>query len=259
MKIKTQPIPWLIFSLLFLFVNGNPVQAQTGSPKTVHPQIIRTIPHDPDAFTQGLVFYDNELLESTGIVGQSSLRRLNAATSDKIAAIAVPDVFAEGLALKDNMLFQLTWNDKKVLIYTYPDLRFSCSLSYEGEGWGLTTDGKVFIMSNGTDTLYFRDDRFMVQKKLPVTLSGKPLVKLNELEYAKKLIFANVWYENYLAVINPKTGKVQNLIDCSNLVRQVDMTGAHDVLNGIAYDKEKDVYYITGKNWALIFIVKLDL
>jgi glutamine cyclotransferase len=85
------------------------------------------------------------------------------------------------------------------------------------------------------------------------------LVKLNELEYAKKLIFANVWYETYIAVINPKTGKVQYQIDCSNLVRQVDMTGAHDVLNGIAHDKEKDVFYITGKNWPLIFVVKLAL
>lgn len=259
MNLKTQPLPWLIFLLLFLFDNGNPAQAQTGPLKTLHPQIIRTIPHDPDAFTQGLVFYDNELLESTGIVGQSSLRRLSAANGDKIAAIAVPGVFAEGLALKGNVLFQLTWNDKKVLLYTYPQLRFSCSLPYEGEGWGLTTDGRFFIMSNGTDTLYFRDDRFAVQKKLPVTLSGKPLVKMNELEYAKKLIFANVWYENYIAVINPKTGTVQFQIDCSNLIRQVDMTGAHDVLNGIAHDKEKDVFYITGKNWPLIFVVKLAL
>jgi glutamine cyclotransferase len=220
------------------------------------PTIIRTIPHDPHAFTQGLLFRDGYLYESTGLYGQSSLRRVDPANGKVIKSVPVADVFAEGLALVDSTLVQLTWKEKAALQYSLSDFRMTGAFSYEGEGWGLTFDGKSFIMSDGSDTLFRRSSTFALQKKIPVTVAGRPLMNLNELEFANGKIYANVWYNNFIYEISPITGKVTKIIDCTSIVKKAQRQNDDEVLNGIAYDPKARSFYITGKNWQYMFEIK---
>lgn len=221
------------------------------------PRILRTIPHDNQAFTQGLVYHKGAIYESTGIRGKSSLRCINAEDGTIRKNIPIPGVFAEGLVLKDNTFIQLTWTSGNAIIYSYPDLKSIGAHRYRGEGWGITTDGKSYIMSNGSDTLYWRDDEFKVTNKKAVTFRGRALTKLNELEYAGNRIYANVWFNDFIYEIDPRSGKVLRIIDCTPLVNQIGTLKKQDVLNGIAYDKGKDTFYITGKYWPLVFEVKI--
>ena len=220
------------------------------------PTIIRTIPHDPHAFTQGLLFHDGYLYESTGLYGQSSLRRVDPASGNVLKNLPVADVFAEGLALVDCTLVQLTWKEKAALQYSLSDFKMIGAFSYDGEGWGLTFDGKSFIMSNGSDTLFRRSTAFALQKKIPVTVAGRPLMNLNELEFANGKIYANVWYNNYIFEIMPLTGKVSKTIDCTSIVKKAQTQSDDEVLNGIAYDPKAGTFYITGKNWQYMFEVR---
>ena len=254
-------IPAILLSLTALFPtscdssNGSK-QQQKEIPKIV-PRILRSIPHDNRAFTQGLLYYKGTIYESTGLQGKSSLRCINAQDGTIQKNIPVPGIFAEGLVLKDNKLIQLTWTSGNAIIYSYPDLKTIGAHRYRGEGWGITTDGKDYIMSNGSDTLYWRDDTFNVTKKKAVTFRGRPLMKLNELEYARNNIYANVWFNDFVYEIDPRSGKVLRIIDCTPLVNQIGTLKEQDVLNGIAYDKDKDSFFITGKYWPLIFEVKI--
>ncbi len=225
--------------------------------ETVRPFILRALGHDKQAFTQGLFCHDGRIYESTGIRGKSSLRVIEADKGTLVKNIPVDNVFAEGIALKNNVLVQLTWRSERAILYSYPDLAVKGMYTYSGEGWGITTDGTCYIMSNGSDTLYWRDDAFTVKKKTGVLLRGKPLTRLNELEYARNRIFVNVWYSDYIFEIDPETGKVVRMIDCGNLLEQVSPLGPEDVLNGIAYNKKTDTFYLTGKNWPKIFEVKI--
>lgn len=224
--------------------------------QTVRPTVLRTIPHDPEAFTQGLLCIDSTLYESTGIVGQSSLRKIDSKSGKVITKIPVEDLFAEGLAFKNGELVQLTWKAGLAIRYKYPSLKPNGVFKYSGQGWGLTSNDSHFIMSNGSDTLYFRDDQFNIQKAVPVTLNGKPLGRLNELEYVKSRIYANVWFENFIAEISTE-GKVTRVIDCSEIVRRENPSDRNHVLNGIAYCREEDVWFLTGKNWKTIYVVKI--
>ena len=221
------------------------------------PTIIRTIPHDPHAFTQGLLFHDGYLYESTGLYGQSSLRRVDPASGNVLKNLPVADVFAEGLALVDSTLVQLTWKEKAALQYSLSDFKMIGAFSYDGEGWGLTFDGKSFIMSNGSDTLFRRSTAFALQKKIPVTVAGRPLMNLNELEFANGKIYANVWYNNYIFEIMPLTGKVSKIIDCTAIVQKAQTQSQDEVLNGIAYDASTDRLFVTGKRWPSVFEVRL--
>jgi glutamine cyclotransferase len=220
------------------------------------PTILRTIPHDPHAFTQGLLFHDGYLYESTGLYGQSSLRRVDPASGKVLKNLPVADVFAEGLALVDSTLVQLTWKEKAALQYSLSDFKMVGAFSYDGEGWGLTFDGKSFIMSNGSDTLFRRSTAFALQKKIPVTVAGRPLMNLNELEYANGKVYANVWYNNYIFEIMPLTGKVLKIIDCTAIIQKAQRQSDDEVLNGIAYDPKAGTFYITGKNWQYMFEVR---
>lgn len=230
---------------------------ELGKVVTVQPFILQALGHDKQAFTQGLFYHNGRIYESTGIRDKSSLRVIKADNGDLIKNIPVDNVFAEGIALKNNVLVQLTWRSERAILYSYPDLAVTGMHTYSGEGWGITTDGTCYIMSNGSDTLYWRDDLFKVKKKTGISLRGKPLTGLNELEYARHRIFANVWYSDYIFEIDPESGKVIRMIDCSNLVEQVSPLGQEDVLNGIAYNKETDTFYLTGKNWLKMFEVKI--
>lgn len=248
----------LAFFLLFTECSssGKQNQAPAGTPHIV-PQIIRTLPHDNQAFTQGLLYHNNELFESTGLVGKSSLRQIDINTGSVKKNIPIPGIFTEGLVLKDKVFTQLTWRSGYAFQYAYPSLKSIGHFKYNGEGWGLTSDGSYFIMSNGSDTLYFRDSKFTIKKKVAVTYNGQRLRMLNELEYARGKVYANVLYNNFIYEIDPKSGKVLRTINCTSLVQKAGPIKDQDVLNGIAYNADKDIFYLTGKNWPVIFEVRI--
>lgn len=220
------------------------------------PVILKVIPHDTAAFTQGLLYHDGLIYESTGLVGRSSLRSIDPATGNVLKKIPIPDLFAEGLAFMGAELIQLTWQDKIALIYSLPDLTQNGSYHYDGQGWGLTSDSSSFIMSNGSDTLYVRSKAFLIKKKLPVTRDGKPVENLNELEYVKGIVYANVWHSSDIVGIRLKTGIVERVIDCSVLVHEARIQNTEQVLNGLAYHPATKTFFVTGKNWPVMFEVK---
>jgi glutamine cyclotransferase len=225
-------------------------------------QVVNTFHHDPRAFTQGLLFHDGKLLESTGQYGQSTLREVDLATGAVLRQLSVPrEYFAEGLALLDGKLYQLTWQEHKAFVYDlnadpksfHKDREFP----YTGEGWGLTTDGRWLIMSDGTSTLRFLNPAtFAVDHTVNVLKSDTPLERLNELEYVKGEVFANIWQTDWVARIDPASGRVAGMIDFSWLLPAADKSGT-DVLNGIAYDPAGDRLFVTGKNWPKLFEVRL--
>jgi glutamine cyclotransferase len=214
--------------------------------------------HDPAAFTQGLAIVGDTLYESAGLAGRSSLRRVSSASGAVVTNKPVPDVFAEGIAVFRGELVQLTWQDGFALRYEFPSLRVKPAMyKYTGEGWGLTNDSANFIMSNGSDTLYFRNGEFVAVRKVAVTLDGKPLAHLNELEYARGYVYANVWYRDFIAEISPADGRVKRVIDCSDLVGIEKPVSREHVLNGVAYCPRRDEWYLTGKNWKNLFVVRM--
>lgn len=224
----------------------------------IEPLVIRTLPHDTSAFTQGLLIHNNQIYESTGLYGESSLRCLNMQTGEVIKSKSLDaEFFGEGIAVFDNILIQLTWENQIALLYRLPELTQVDHYEYTGEGWGITFTGSHFIMSNGSSNLYKRDKSFALVKTMTVTRNGRPLSKLNELEYARGKIYANVWYNDFIFEINPATGSVLREIDCSILVQQAQVTNEHHVLNGIAYNKKTDTFYLTGKKWKLMFEVRI--
>jgi glutamine cyclotransferase len=235
------------------------VCAQTSRAAVVKPTILRAVKHDASAFTQGLAIVGDTLYESTGLAGRSSLRRVSAANGAIATNTPVPDVFAEGIAVFGGELVQLTWQDGFALRYDFPSLRAKTAMyKYTGEGWGLTNDSANFIMSDGSDTLYFRDGKFEITRRIAVTLDGKRLINLNELEYARGYVYANVWHKDFIAEISPKDGRVNRVIDCSELVGIEKPASRENVLNGIAYCLRRDEWYLTGKNWKNLFVVKIN-
>jgi glutamine cyclotransferase len=220
------------------------------------PVIIASIPHDPAAFTQGLIFEKGALYESTGLYGQSSLRKINPANGKVEKQISCTDFFAEGLAAMDGKLVQISWKEQKATVYGLNDFSVKKVFAYTGEGWGLTSNGMEYIMSNGSDTLFFRSKSFVITKKLLVRCNGVAVQNINELEYAKGKIYANIWYSNTIVEIDPKNGVVTRIIDCSGLVRKVAPSSSDAVLNGIAWNSKTGSFYVTGKNWNTMFIVR---
>jgi len=213
-------------------------------------------PHDPAAFTQGLLLHQGEMYESTGQYGQSSLRRVDPESGGVLAHVPLaPDLFGEGLALVGERLIQLTWKAGLALAYDRRSLRPLPSFRYAGEGWGLAYDGTALMMSDGSDTLTFRDPTsFEIRKRLRVTLRGRPLTLLNELEWAQGRVFANVWLQDWIARIDPESGRVDGVIDASRLLTEAERSQT-DVLNGIAYDRQTGRFLLTGKLWPKLFEV----
>lgn len=221
----------------------------------VCPIVIRCIGHDCGAFTQGLVYREGHLYESTGLYGKSSLRKI-ALDGSIVANIPVPGIFGEGLAFHNEELVQLTWKEGLAIRYSSLLLERLGAFRYRGEGWGLTNDSERFIMSNGSGVLYIRDNRFKVINKLRVKLDGKPVNCLNDLQYANGKVYANVWYSNFLLEIDYSTGDVLRIVDCSEIVK-MEKPKVNDTLNGVAYCGQCDLFYITGKRWNNVFVVKL--
>ena len=223
-------------------------------------EVVNTFPHDPEAFTQGLVYHDGALLESTGQYGESTLRRVELKTGKVLKQIEVAEqFFAEGLALLNGKLYQLTWQNKRGFVYDAGTFEKTGEFPYTGEGWGLTRDADSLILSDGTDRLRFIDPAdYRVRRTITVTDGGRAVTQLNELEYVKGEIFANVWHQNRVARIDPQTGRVRGWIDLSGLLEPGDISDEEAVLNGIAYDESGDRLFVTGKLWPKLFEVRLQ-
>lgn len=225
--------------------------------ETLKVEVIRSYPHDPRAFTQGLVWQDGVLYESTGMVGQSSLRRVDLATGAVRQRVDVPaPYFAEGLADVGNRLFQLTWQHGRVFVYDRSTFGRVGEFGYQGEGWGLCYNGTSLVMSNGSDALTLHSPRtFEVERTVRVTMDGKPLHQLNELECVGTDVYANVWQTDTIVRIDLPSGRVTARIDASGLLTPAERMGV-DVLNGIAYDPADQTFLLTGKWWPKMFRVK---
>jgi glutamine cyclotransferase len=216
-------------------------------------------PHDSQAFTQGLLWHGGKLYESTGSYGRSSLREVRLETGDVIRQVSVPArYFAEGLVKVGRRLIQLTWREEVALVYDFKTLRTLGAINYTGEGWGLSYDGRWLVMSDGSEVLTFRDpESLAVWKRLPVTLEGRPLKWLNELEWAQGAIYANLWQKTDIVRIEPRTGRVTAIIDASSLLSHFEVPPVN-VLNGIAYSRERNTFFLTGKFWPKLFEVRFQ-
>lgn len=225
-------------------------------------RITRTIPHDPRRFTQGLLWHEGLLFESTGRYGESGLYALNPANGATLKARALPpDVFAEGLAVVDRLLVQLTWREQRAFLHG-DDLTPRGEWRYGGEGWGLTHDGRQFVMSDGSSELQFRrSEDFRLQRRVTVHEAGEPVTMLNELEIAHGLVLANLWRSDRIAAIDPASGAVLGWLEMGALRGRFQRPPGFDpnehVLNGIAHDPQRDRYYLTGKGWPLIFEMEI--
>jgi glutamine cyclotransferase len=224
-------------------------------------EIVKTYPHDPAAFTQGLVFHQGLLYESTGLNGFSSLRQVELETGRVLKKVDVPQqFFAEGLTLFNGHLYQLTWQSQIGFIYTLDSFNLLNSFSYTGEGWGLTHNSHSLIMTNGSSQIRFLNpDTFEVQRVINVEDNGRPITQLNEIEYIKGEIYANIWQTDRIARIDPNNGRVTAWINLSGLLSPEDRARGVDVLNGIAYDETTDRLFVTGKLWPKLFEIRLKL
>ena len=231
--------------------------ATQAPPERLRVQVLAVLSHDRGAFTQGLLWDNGALYESTGLYARSSLRQLDRTTGEVVRAIPLdPRLFGEGLTQVGDRLIQLTWMEGVALVYDLRTFERLGQLSYEGEGWGLCYDGERLIMSDGSSSLALRDAQtFERIGSITVILDGRPVERLNELECVGDRVYANVWQTDTILRIDARTGRVDAVIDASALLAPPDRLGA-DVLNGIAYDAEKDVFLITGKLWPRLFEVR---
>lgn len=240
-------------------VAGESTAAQrAATAKVLGYRVVRTYPHDPSAFTQGLQYIDGTLYESTGLNGRSEIRKVNLTTGAVLQRRALEaEFFGEGIVVFGDRLFQLTWKAQKGFIYranTFERLR---SFEYRGEGWGLTHDGRHLIMSDGSAELRFWDPQTLEEvRRLKVHDGARPVLNLNELEFVRGEILANVWQSNRIARIDPKSGAVTSWLDLAGLLPARQSAGA-DVLNGIAYDAAGDRLFVTGKLWPALFEIKI--
>lgn len=222
--------------------------------------VAATLPHDREAFTQGLLLDGGVFYESTGLHGQSSLRRVDPATGKVLARRDLDrNHFGEGLALLHGVLYQLTWRQGRVLLYDQKTLEPKGSLPLETEGWGIAATPFGLLTSDGSPTLTWRDPlTFKPGRTLVVTDRNRPVARLNELEWADGWILANVWHDDRIAVVSPVTGKVAAWIDCAPLRARLPGLPEDSDLNGIAWDQARKRLYVTGKLWPVVFELKLE-
>lgn len=253
----------MIFRFFPVFVLTVSLSAQArppaGSPPVFSYRVVNVYPHDPDAFTQGLLYEGGFLYESTGENGKSSLRKVDLKTGKVLKKTDLgSEYFGEGLALWRNNLIQLTWQTRLGFVYDRETFKMLNTFVYGNEGWGITHDGKRLIMSDGSDTLFFWDpETFKEISRLPVRDRGQLVSNLNELEYIRGEIWANVWTTDRIARISPLTGKVTGWVDLAGILKTDNVFRRIDVLNGIAYDQKLDRVFVTGKLWPKLFEIRL--
>jgi glutaminyl-peptide cyclotransferase len=260
---RRSPVIWIVVVAAGAIIGGWALlpssSTQTTPAATVRSlrvNVLRKFSHEQSAYTQGLVWHQGRLYESTGQYGSSTLRRVNPQTGEVEKRIVIPsEFFGEGLALVDRRLIMLTWKEETAFVHDLDSFNRIGSYRYTGEGWGLAFDGRRLIMSNGSDQLTFRDPQtFDPRGALRVTLRGSPLDRLNELEWAEGAIYANIWERDFIVRIDPEAGRVTHQIDAAGLLTRAEAPGA-EVLNGIAYNPETRTFYITGKYWPTMYEV----
>jgi len=227
-------------------------------PNTYH--IVHTYPHDPDAFTQGLIYVDGHLYESTGLNGRSSLRMVDLTTGRVLQKYDLSEeYFGEGLTEWGSTLIQLSWKAHTAFVYDRFSFRQLKTFHYDGEGWGLTHDSTNLIMSDGTSYLRFLDpNSFRLTRKIQVVdASARAINNINELEFVRGEIYANVWHSDEILQISPQTGKVLGVIDLHGIIDTRELEGGDAVLNGIAYDPANDRLLVTGKLWPSLFEIRI--
>jgi len=245
-----------ISGLLFLFL---PWQEAAEGPQVYGYKIVNVYPHDPSAFTQGLIYEDGFLYEGTGLYGKSTLRKVDLVTGKVLKLLPLsPGYFGEGVTSWQGLLIQLTCKERKGFVYERENFRLLREFSYTTEGWGITHNNTHLIMSDGSASLYFLEPETFAQvRKIEVRDRGVPVTGLNELEYVKDKIYANIWRSERIAIISPQSGRVEGWIDLTGLSGAMDHSHNIDVLNGIAYDRDKDRLFVTGKLWPKIFEIIL--
>jgi len=238
---------------------SNPPAPGKEAPATYGFEVVNVWPHDRDAFTQGLVFRDGKLLESTGQEGKSSLRSVELETGKVLKKVDVPSpYFAEGITLLRGKIYQLTWQHQQGFIYDQWTFEKIGTFTYQGEGWGLTNDGESLIESDGSNQIKFIDPNdFHVRRTIAVLDRGTPVLEINELEFVRGEIYANIWHANRIARIDPKTGRVSGWINLKGLLPASEISDEEAVLNGIAYDEINDRLFVTGKLWPKLFEIRL--
>jgi len=243
----------------FVWIAFNSIDSERNSGTTYYSYIIvNTFPHDTSAFTEGLVYSDGFLYESTGLNGASSLRCVDLATGNIVLKTVLSQAyFGEGIAIVDDRIIQLTWDSRIGFVYNKTSFILLDNFTYSTEGWGLTYDGKHLIMSDGSDTLFFLDkETFQQVKQIHVHEDNTSIVNLNELEYVNGEVYANIWRQQKIAIINPESGQVKAYIDLATLQGPTS-SNSEAVLNGIAYDAEEERLFVTGKYWSNLYEIKL--
>jgi glutaminyl-peptide cyclotransferase len=243
----------------FAFAPLASVQAQVSVPIYSY-QVVHTYPHDTQAFTEGLFYLNGFLYESTGLERQSTIRKVRLETGEVVQKIDVPpQYFGEGIVNWNQHLVSLTWKSGVGFVYDLATLKVQRRFSYPGEGWALTQDGTRLIMSDGTPELRFLDPVTLKETgRVAVTYNGTAISSINELEWVKGRIYANVWHTNVLVIIDPKSGIVTGVVNLAGLLSPSEQPpGPDGVLNGIAYDAQHDRLFVTGKNWSKLFEIRV--
>jgi len=241
-------------AIMLVLLNDRP---NNNTPLHYTYSIINVYPHDKNAFTQGLVFVNGVLYESTGLYGNSSLRSVELETGNILQLYALPNqYFGEGITVFDDKIIQLTWRSNQGFLYDVHSFDLLQEFSYPTEGWGITYDGSRLITSDGTANLYFLDpETFEIVGKVEVH-DNRPVTELDELEYIQGLVYANIWKEERIAIVDPQTGQINGWIDLSG-IKDLENQDINNVLNGIAYDAKEDRLFVTGKRWSQLFEIKL--
>lgn len=229
-------------------------------PKILNYSIVTTYPHDINAYTQGFEFYNGTLLEGTGQYKESTLRKTDYKTGKVSEQIKLEDnYFGEGITVLKDKIYQLTWKEKTGFVYDAKTFKLEKTFSFETEGWGITNDGEKLYMSDGSEKIYTLDPTTLkVIDNISVYTAGSKIESINEMEWVNGKIWANVYQKDVIAVINPKTGAVENVINCADLKTKVTQHPEIDYFNGIAYNPSTKTYFVTGKNWDKTFEIKID-
>ena len=256
MILKMKNIILFYFFTFFLIATESMAQLVLEKRELSKANIIKKYNHDPSAFTQGLVYQNDHFFESTGGWGSSEIRKINKHTGKVINFNKLQSkYFGEGITIYDNKIFQVTWKSNKGFVYDINNFKLLDDFNIYGQGWGLTNDGKSLILSDGSEKIYYLNPKnFEIEKTISVSVNGNKLIYINELEFIRGEIWANIWKSNDIITVNPLSGIVTSIFDISKISEQTEI---EDVANGIAWDKVNDKIFITGKNWNFIYLLDI--